>query len=200
MPDGRTLKDKSHFVRVTTIEIPGVLVIEPNVYRDPRGFFVETHHVQRYEDAGMTERFVQDNYSRSVRDTLRGLHFQEPHAQGKLVMVVEGAVYDVVVDIRKGSPTFGQWYGAELSAENLRQMYIPPGCAHGFCVVSEAAAFLYKCTEYYSPNDERGILWNDPALGIVWPVSRPILSGKDRAYRTLAQMQAELPLYRAPGP
>jgi len=183
-------------VRVTTIDIPGVLVIEPKVFRDRRGFFVETYHVQRYEDAGITERFVQDNYSRSVRSTLRGLHFQEPHAQGKLVMAVEGTVYDVVVDVRKGSPSFGKWYGAELSAENLWQIYVPPGCAHGFCVISETAAFLYKCTDYYSPENERGVLWNDPALGIVWPVSQPILSAKDQAYPTLAQMTAELPSYR----
>jgi len=183
-------------VRVTTIDIPGVLVIEPKVFRDRRGFFVETYHVQRYEDAGITERFVQDNYSRSVRSTLRGLHFQEPHAQGKLVMAVEGTVYDVVVDVRKGSPSFGKWYGAELSAENLWQIYVPPGCAHGFCVISETAAFMYKCTDYYSPEDERGVLWNDPALGIAWPVYQPILSAKDQAYPILAQMEAELPLYR----
>ncbi|MBA5866679.1 MAG: dTDP-4-dehydrorhamnose 3,5-epimerase [Nitrospira sp. CR1.3] len=183
-------------MRVTTIDIPGVLVIEPKVFRDRRGFFVETYHVQRYEDAGITERFVQDNYSRSVRSTLRGLHFQEPRAQGKLVMAVEGTVYDVVVDVRKGSPSFGKWYGAELSAENLWQIYVPPGCAHGFCVISETAAFMYKCTDYYSPEDERGVLWNDPALGIAWPVSQPILSAKDQAYPILAQMEAELPLYR----
>jgi dTDP-4-dehydrorhamnose 3,5-epimerase len=182
-------------VRVTTINIPGVVVIEPKVFRDPRGFFVETHHVQRYRDAGIPDQFVQDNYSRSVRGTLRGLHFQEPHPQGKLVMAVEGTVYDVIVDIRKGSPTFGTWYGAELSAENLWQIYIPPGCAHGFCVISETAAFMYKCTDYYSPQDERGILWNDPALGISWPAITPILSAKDQAFRTLAQMEAELPLY-----
>lgn len=183
-------------MHVTTIDIPGVLVIEPKVFCDPRGYFVETYHAERYDKAGIVDRFVQDNYSRSVRDTLRGLHFQEPHAQGKLVMAVEGVVYDMVVDIRKGSPSFGKWYGVELSAENLRQIYIPPGCAHGFCVLSDTAAFLYKCTDFYSPQDERGILWNDPALGIVWPVSQPILSAKDRNYKTLGQMEAELPLYR----
>jgi dTDP-4-dehydrorhamnose 3,5-epimerase len=181
---------------VTSVAIPGVLLIEPHVVRDHRGCFVETHHEQRYREAGVTERFVQDNYSRSVRNTLRGLHFQEPHAQGKLVMAVEGAVYDVVVDLRKGSPSFGKWYGAELSDENLLQIYIPPGCAHGFCVMSETAAFMYKCTEYYSPKDERGILWNDPALGIAWPVLTPILSAKDQAHGTLAAMDRELPLYR----
>lgn len=183
-------------MRVTSVGIPGVYLIELNIARDRRGCFAETHHEQRYQEAGITERFVQDNYSRSVRNTLRGLHFQEPHAQGKLVMVLEGIIYDVVVDVRKGSPSFGKWYGVELSGENLRQIYIPPGCAHGFCVTSETAAFMYKCTEYYSPRDERGIIWNDPALGIAWPVTTPILSEKDQAHRTLAEMDAELPLYR----
>jgi dTDP-4-dehydrorhamnose 3,5-epimerase len=183
-------------VRVTPIVIPGVLVIEPDVHRDPRGLFFETYHQRRYEEAGIPGLFVQDNYSWSVRGTLRGLHYQEPHAQGKLVMVVEGSVYDVVVDIRKGSPSFGRWYGAELSAENRRQLYIPAGCAHGFCVTSDHAAFLYKCTDFYSPKDERGILWNDPALGIAWPTTTPVLSAKDQAYRPLAQVDAELPVYR----
>ncbi len=117
-------------------------------------------------------------------------------AQGKLVMALEGTVYDVVVDIRKGSPTFGKWYGVELSGKNLHQLYIPPGCAHGFCVTSETATFLYKCTAYYSPRDERGILWNDPALGIRWPISEPILSPKDQAYRTIKEMDPELPVYK----
>jgi dTDP-4-dehydrorhamnose 3,5-epimerase len=183
-------------VRITKTEIPGVLLVEPAVFRDPRGWFLETHHERRYAEAGITERFVQDNCSRSVRGTLRGLHFQEPRAQGKLVMALEGSVYDVVVDIRKGSPTFGQWYGVELSSENLWQVYVPPGCAHGFCVTSEHATFLYKCTEFYSPKDERGIAWNDPALGIPWPVSAPILSAKDQAFRTLKAMESELPRYR----
>lgn len=187
-------------MRVTSIDIPGVLLIEPNVVRDHRGCFVETYHEQRYREAGLTERFVQDNYSQSMRDTVRGLHFQEPHAQGKLVMAVSGIIYDVVVDLRKGSPNFGRWYGIELSGENLLQIYIPPGCAHGFCVTSETAGFMYKCTEYYSPKDERGILWNDPDLGIAWPVITPILSLKDQAYRTLAEMDAELPLYQPTSP
>lgn len=181
---------------MTPLDIPGALLIEPAVFRDPRGLFFELYHQRRYEEAGVPGLFVQDNYSRSVRGTLRGLHFQEPHAQGKLVMVVEGAVYDVLVDVRKGSPSFGRWYAVELSEENRRQLYIPPGCAHGFCVTSESAAFLYKCTHFYSPKDERGILWNDPALGITWPVADPILSAKDQAYRTLAETEAELPSYR----
>jgi dTDP-4-dehydrorhamnose 3,5-epimerase len=184
-------------VRVTPIDIPDVLLLEPSVLSDHRGWFAETYHERRYCEAGITEHFVQDNCSRSVRNTLRGLHFQEPHAQGKLVMALEGTVYDVVVDIRKGSPTFGKWYGIELSEKNLYQMYIPPGCAHGFCVTSETATFLYKCTAYYSPKDERGILWNDPVLEILWPISEPILSQKDQAYRTLKGMDMELPLYKA---
>ncbi len=183
-------------MNVTPLEIPGLLLIEPVFFRDQRGVFCETFHERRYAEAGIAERFVQDNYSRSVRGTLRGLHFQEPHAQGKLVMVLEGAVFDVVVDIRKGSPAFGTWYGVELSSDNYRQLYIPPGCAHGFCVISEHAAFLYKVTDFYSPKDERGIIWNDPALGIAWPVSAPILSAKDQAYGTMAQIDDRLPRYQ----
>lgn len=181
---------------MTPIDIPGVLLLEPSVMSDWRGCFTETYHEQRYRDAGITEHFVQDNCSRSVQNTVRGLHFQEPHAQGKLVMALEGTVYDVVVDVRKGSPTFGKWYGIELSGQSLHQMYIPPGCAHGFCVTSERATFLYKCTAYYSPRDERGVLWNDPALGIPWPISEPLLSQKDQAYRTLKEMDMELPVYK----
>lgn len=183
-------------MRVTAIDIPGVLLLEPSVFSDHRGCFAETYHERRYRDAGIPERFVQDNYSRSVRNTVRGLHFQEPNAQGKLVMALEGTVYDVIVDIRKGSPTFGRWYGIELSGKNCQQLYIPPGCAHGFCVMSTTAIFLYKCTAYYSPKDERGILWNDATLGIPWPISEPILSPKDQAYRALSQMDAELPIYQ----
>jgi dTDP-4-dehydrorhamnose 3,5-epimerase len=183
-------------VKVTTFDIPGVLLIEPALFRDQRGHFCETFHAQRYAEAGLADSFVQDNFSRSVRGTLRGLHYQEPHAQGKLVMVLGGAVYDVVVDIRKGSPTFGKWQGFELSADNYRQLYVPPGCAHGFCVTSDQAAVLYKCTEFYSPKDERGIIWNDPALAISWPVTTPLLSPKDQAYGTLAAREAQLPVYR----
>ena len=182
-------------MQVTTIDIPGVLLIEPDVFRDPRGLFLETYHARRYRDAGIPGLFVQDNYSQSLQGTLRGLHYQEPRAQGKLVMVTDGAVYDVVVDIRRGSPSFGRWYGVELSAENRCQVYVPPGCAHGFCVTSDRASFLYKCTDYYAPGDERGIIWNDPALAISWPVTTPILSAKDQAYKSLAEMETELPKY-----
>jgi dTDP-4-dehydrorhamnose 3,5-epimerase len=186
-------------VRVTITDIPGVLLIEPDVFRDPRGLFLETYHARRYEEAGIPGPFVQDNYSQSIRGTLRGLHYQEPHAQGKLVMVTEGAVYDVVVDIRKGAPSFGRWYGVELSAENRRQVYVPPGCAHGFCVTSERASFLYKCTDYYAPSAEQGIIWNDPVLAIPWPVTTPILSAKDQTYKSLAEKGSELPRYRPVG-
>ena len=182
-------------MKAIALDIPGVLLIEPALFHDQRGLFCETYHAQRYADAGISERFVQDNFSRSVRGTLRGLHYQEPHAQGKLVMVVEGAVYDVVVDIRIGSPTFGTWQGVDLSSDNYRQLYIPPGCAHGFCVTSEQASVLYKCTEFYSPADERGIIWDDPALAISWPVTTPLLSPKDQAYGTLAAMKDQLPHY-----
>jgi len=166
-------------VRVIKTDLSGVLLIEPDVFRDPRGLFLETYHA----------------YSQSMRGTLRGLHYQEIHAQGKLVMVTEGSVYDVVVDIRKGSPTFGRWYGVELSAENRRQVYVPPGCAHGFCVGSDRASFLYKCTDYYAPSDERGIIWNDPGLAIPWPVTTPILSAKDQTYKSLAEMELALPRF-----
>ena len=186
-------------MQVTTTDIPDLLLIEPNVFRDPRGLFLETYHAHRYADAGIPGPFVQDNLSQSPRGTLRGLHYQEPHAQGKLVMVTEGAVYDVVVDIRKGSPSFGRWYGAEISAENRLQIYVPPGCAHGFYVTSDRASFLYKCTDYYAPGDERGILWSDPALAIPWPVATPVLSAKDQTYKTLAEMESELPRYRPAG-
>jgi dTDP-4-dehydrorhamnose 3,5-epimerase len=166
-------------MKVIPTELPGVLIVEPKVFGDDRGFFMETFHEKRYADAGISGPFVQDNYSRSAKGILRGLHFQEPHAQGKLVQVLAGAVYDVAVDVRRGSPTFGRWVGVELSTDNRRQLWIPPGFAHGFCVLSESADFHYKCTTLYSPDTERGVLWNDPDLGIPWPVSSPLLSGKD---------------------
>ncbi|WP_224360494.1 dTDP-4-dehydrorhamnose 3,5-epimerase [Hyalangium versicolor] len=169
-------------MKVIPTEIPGVLIIEPKVFGDERGFFLETFNSKRYADAGIPGPFVQDNYSRSVKGTLRGLHFQEPQPQGKLVQVVAGAVYDVAVDIRKGSPTFGKFVGVELSAENKRQFWVPPGFAHGFCVLSESADFQYKCTALYAPEHERSIIWNDPDLAIPWPISEtPKLSAKDAA-------------------
>ncbi|OQW57356.1 MAG: dTDP-4-dehydrorhamnose 3,5-epimerase [Proteobacteria bacterium HN_bin10] len=180
-------------MKVTEGDLKGLLIIEPRTFEDSRGCFFETFHQQRYAEIGIPGPFVQDNFSLSVRGTLRGLHFQEPHAQGKLVMVTEGEVFDVAVDIRRGSPTFGRWFGTPLSAKNRRQLYIPPGFAHGFCVVSDQAAFVYKCTDFYAPEHEHGILWNDPAIGIRWPVQQPILSPKDAAYKPLADMMACLP-------
>ena len=167
-------------MRVFTTPLSGVLVIEPTVFEDARGFFFESYHYKRYVEHGITATFVQDNHSRSVRNTLRGLHYQVNPGQGKLVRVVVGEVFDVAVDIRFGSPTFGKWFGTFLSAQNKKQMYIPVGFAHAFCVTSEVAEFEYKCTDYYSPKDERGILWNDPDLAIDWPVTEPILSEKDK--------------------
>lgn len=169
-------------MQVETTAIRGLLVIQPKVFRDPRGFFVETFQQQRYRDAGMTADFVQDNYSRSSKGILRGLHYQIEHPQGKLVQVLRGQVFDVVVDLRKPSPTFGRWLGFDLSEENCRQVFVPPGCAHGFCVLSEIADFSYKCTDFYFPEHERTLLWNDPTIGIEWPLTgEPILSNKDRA-------------------
>jgi dTDP-4-dehydrorhamnose 3,5-epimerase len=166
-------------MKVSPTELPGVLLVEPKVFGDDRGFFMEMFHAKRYADAGIPGPFVQDNFSRSAKGILRGLHFQEPNAQGKLVQVVSGAVYDVAVDVRKGSPTFGKWVGVELSSDNRRQLWIPPGFAHGFCVLSDSADFHYKCTTLYAPESERSVLWNDPDLGIPWPVTSPLLSGKD---------------------
>jgi dTDP-4-dehydrorhamnose 3,5-epimerase len=184
-------------MKVTPTSLPGVLLIEPDVFTDARGEFLETHHSARYAEHGIPGPFVQDNLSRSVKGTLRGLHYQLKHAQGKLVMALTGRIFDVAVDIRKNSPAFGRWVGVELSGENRRQLYIPPGFAHGFCVVSETADVLYKCTDLYAPRDERGIVWNDPALAIAWPVTSPLLSNKDRAYPRLAGMDKDLPAYRA---
>ena len=170
-------------VKETTL--PGVLLIEPRVFNDARGVFWETYHAQRYADAGIPATFVQDNASRSVRGTLRGLHYQLRRPQGKLVWVSWGQVFDVVVDIRRGSPHFGWWFGLTLRGDHPQQLYIPPGFAHGFCVVSESADFAYKCTEFYAPEDERGVLWNDPGIGIEWPIAEPLLSAKDRSYHRL---------------
>ena len=182
-------------MQITPTPLKDLFQIEPDVFGDARGKFVEIFRESRYEAAGVTKAFVQDNFSWSVRGTLRGLHYQLAKPQGKLVTVVKGSVYDVAVDIRQGSPTFGHWYGAELSDTNMRQLYVPPGFAHGFCVLSDEAGFLYKCTEVYSPADERGIRWDDPALAIAWPVRAPLLSPKDQAYKCLADMLQELPHY-----
>ncbi|NMG03038.1 dTDP-4-dehydrorhamnose 3,5-epimerase [Azoarcus taiwanensis] len=169
-------------MQIRKLAIPNVILIEPRVFGDDRGFFFESYNARAFELAtGLAVDFVQDNHSRSMRGVLRGLHYQlPPHAQGKLVRVVQGEVFDVAVDIRRGSPTFGKWVGATLSADNKCQMWIPPGFAHGFLTVSESAEFLYKTTDYYAPESERCIAWNDPEIGIQWPIATaPLLSAKD---------------------
>jgi len=168
-------------MKITPTELPEVLIIDPKVHGDSRGFFYESFQARRYAEAGIHGSFVQDNLSRSARGTLRGLHFQEPKGQGKLVQVLRGAVWDVAVDVRRGSPRFGRWVALELDETTPRQLWIPPGFAHGFCVLSESADFFYKCTELYAPDCERSIAWNDPGIGIPWPVAEPLLSAKDRA-------------------
>ena len=174
--------------RFSRLEISEVVLIEPNVLLDERGFFMETYKYSEFAAHGMKEPFVQENHSRSSRRILRGLHYQRrPKAQGKLVRAVSGEVFDVAVDLRKGSPTYGKWVGMMLSAENKRMLYIPPWCAHGFCVLSEEAEVVYKVTEEYAPEYEAGILWNDSGLGIQWPIEDPILSDRDRAWPTFGE-------------
>jgi dTDP-4-dehydrorhamnose 3,5-epimerase len=185
-------------VNLVETSLPGILVIEPKVFDDERGFFMETWNARRYEEAGLPDRFIQDNLSYSVRGVLRGLHFQNSQAQGKLVSVLRGEVFDVAVDIRVGSPTFGEWTGVTLSAENKRQFYVPEDFAHGFVVTSENALFFYKCTDYYAPSAEGIVLWNDPDIGIEWPIDTPILSERDRTAPPLQKMSEEnLPRYPA---
>ena len=177
-------------MNIVQTSLQDCVIIEPEVFGDERGFFLETFHTSRYADlAGISLPFVQDNYSRSAKGVLRGLHFQKTKPQGKLISVVRGEVYDVAVDIRKGSSTFGQWVGVILSEENKKQLWVPPGFAHGFVVLSEIADFEYKCTDYYDPSDEGSILWNDPDLAIVWPVENPILSDKDLNANKLADLE-----------
>ncbi len=182
-------------MKFLTTALPGVIVIEPDVFRDPRGFFFETYHAKKYRDGGIEPSFVQDNHSRSARGILRGMHAQRRRPQGKLVRVLQGEVYDVAVDIRRGSPTFLKWVGVTLSADNFRQCYVPPGFAHGFVVTSDVAEFEYKCTDFYDPSDELRILWNDPAIGIEWPLSDPILSDKDQTGRPIAELMDQLPVF-----
>lgn len=170
-------------MKVIRTIIPDVLILEPKVFGDERGFFMETWQRKKFAEAGIDADFVQDNHSRSIKGTLRGLHYQIKRPQGKLVRVTAGKVFDVAVDIRRGSPTFGQWVGDYLSADNKRMLWIPPGFAHGFYVTSDVAEFQYKCTDYYMPEHERCIRWDDPAIGIEWPIANgeePLLSAKDR--------------------
>lgn len=183
-------------MRVSETRLPGVWLIEPVVYGDARGYFFESWQRERYAAAGLPSEFVQDNFSRSQRGTLRGLHLQHPHAQGKLVSVLEGEVFDVAVDARVGSPSFGRWVGVHLSSDNKHQLYVPAGFAHGFCVVSDAALFSYKCTELYHPETEIAVAWNDPRLAIAWPIAEPTLSVKDRNAMKLHDVPKErLPRY-----
>jgi dTDP-4-dehydrorhamnose 3,5-epimerase len=182
-------------MKVIETELPGVLIIEPKVFEDERGFFFESYHAQRYQEAGVDARFVQSNHSHSARGVLRGLHYQLGKPQAKLVRVISGSVFDVVVDIRRGSPTLGQWVGLELSAENKRQIYIPEGFAHGFYVVSETADFLYECSDYYAPVEERGVRWDDPDIGIRWPEGKRIVSVKDQVWPHLKNLDKDLPVY-----
>ena len=174
--------------------LPGVLVIEPRVFRDERGFFLETYSTRHVSGTPIPEHFAQDNHSRSQRGVLRGLHYQLEHPQGKLIHVARGKIFDVAVDIRRGSPTFAKWLGLELSDENLTSLWVPAGFAHGFCVMSEVADVIYKCTVPFESVDEHGIAWNDPRIGIQWPVENPLLSAKDAAYVPLADDRADLPV------
>jgi dTDP-4-dehydrorhamnose 3,5-epimerase len=168
-------------LNVIETSLPGVLLIEPKVYADTRGFFMETYHAAQFRAHGIDAVFVQDNQSRSVRGVLRGLHYQEPNSQGKLVRCTRGALFDVAVDIRTGSPQFGKWTSTELTEENRRMMWVPPGFAHGFCALSDVADLVYKCTVFYDAPSDRSILWNDPDIGIAWPIAKPMLSPKDAA-------------------
>lgn len=167
-------------VRFTRTSLPGVILVEPEVFKDSRGFFLETFHQEKYAEGEIPKTFVQDNHSHSRHGVLRGLHYQLGHAQGKLIYVVTGQIFDVAVDIRLGSPTFGQWVGVHLSSENKKQLFVPEGFAHGFCVLTDSADVIYKCTDFYATGDEHGIFWADPIIGVDWPIQHPVLSEKDR--------------------
>ena len=184
-------------MNIIETEIKGVLVIEPDVFYDDRGFFLESYNQDRFQELGIQSNFVQDNLSLSKYGTLRGLHYQHPHEQAKLVQVIQGAVFDITVDIRTESPTFGKWIGIELSAENKKQMLIPEGFAHGYCVLRDTAVFQYKCSDFYVPDCEGGILWSDPDLAIDWPVNSPIVSDKDSKLPFLRDIPKDrLPFYK----
>jgi dTDP-4-dehydrorhamnose 3,5-epimerase len=183
-------------LKLLETSLPGVLIVEPKVFRDERGFFLEVWNAGTFAAQGLDLTFVQDNHSQSQQGTLRGLHVQLPNSQGKLVRCTEGTIFDVAVDIRLGSPTFGRWFGVELSAENFRQLWVPPDFAHGFCVLTPRAQVEYKCTTLYDPPADLAIAWNDPAIGIEWPVAAPLLSAKDSSARTLDELAERLPRYR----
>jgi len=182
-------------VKFVPADIPGVVIIEPDIHTDVRGFFLETYHAEKYRAGGIDDVFVQDNHSRSIGGTIRGLHLQLRRPQGKLIHVIEGAIFDVAVDVRRGSPTFGRWVGVTLSADNFKQCYIPKGFAHGFAVTSPVAQVEYKCTDVYDASSEIGIAWDDPDLGISWPISQPVLSERDKHYPRLSDV-ADLPPFR----
>lgn len=186
-------------MNVTRSEIPGLVLIEPKVFADARGSFMETYHARRYAEAGIIRPFVQDNLSRSCeRGILRGLHSQVKHPQGKLIYVARGEIWDVAVDIRRGSPTYGKWMGATLSAENRHQLFVPEGCLHGYVVMSDGADVIYKCTDFYAPNDELGVIWNDPGFNIPWPVTMPKLSPKDEKLPPFSAAPADrIPVFEA---
>jgi dTDP-4-dehydrorhamnose 3,5-epimerase len=185
-------------MKVTPTALPGVLLVEPIVRRDQRGYFLETYHRRKFQQAGLPEVFAQDNHSFSAaRGVLRGLHAQLRHPQGKLVRAVIGEIFDVAVDLRPDSPSFGGWVGEVLSGDNFRQLYVPPGCAHGFFVLSGSAHVEYKCTDLYDPEDEIGLAWDDPDVAIEWPAGDPLLSDRDRAWPRLAELRSRLQAYRA---
>lgn len=193
---GRASRNRDSLQIIETT-LPGVLIVKPRVFADARGFFVETYRQNVLADAGIHENFVQDNHSHSSRGVLRGLHYQLQHPQAKLCRVARGEVLDIAVDVRVGSPTFGQWVSVILSGENQLQLFVPKGFAHGFAVRSESADFLYKCSEYFDPADDRGVLWSDPAIGVDWQTESPILSDKDQRNLRLAQISPEqLPQYK----
>jgi dTDP-4-dehydrorhamnose 3,5-epimerase len=187
-------------VRVVPTDLPGVLVIEPDVHHDDRGFFLETYHAQKYQALGIEGPFVQDNHSRSLARTIRGLHLQVLRPQAKLIRAIEGSVFDVAVDVRRGSPTFGRWVSVVLTAENFTQCYVPEGFAHGFAVLSEVAQVEYKCSDLYDPACEIGIAWNDPAIGVRWPIDEPLLSDRDGRHPTLALQTSLLPIFAPTNP
>lgn len=179
-------------MEVIKTKLDGCLIIRPKIFADERGFFLETYQEKRYQEAGINERFVQDNRSRSTQNVLRGLHFQKNKPQGKLVTVIEGEVFDVAIDLRPNSKTFGQYESVILTSDNKLQFYVPPGFAHGFCVISPTAEFQYKCTDYYDPEDESGLIWNDPDIGVEWPINDPILSSKDEKQPLLSQIKNKI--------
>ena len=184
-------------MKIAKTPIPDLLLIQPRVFADERGFFLETFRRRGFEDQGIGLEFVQDNHSRSRKGVLRGLHFQKNYPQGKLIYVISGAIFDVALDIRRESPSFGRWHGTVLSDENHHQLWIPPGFAHGFCVISEQVDLVYKCTDYYHPEDEGGIIWNDPELQIEWPIANPIVSEKDSKNPTLRAIEEDGQALRA---